>query len=78
MSQRHNVHLNHLQLALDIGLGEFSTESEAGVVDENLNWNILIAQEIEERFRRLASAEVGGEDVHLHVVLAFDLTGCSF
>src|SRR2546423_2230691 len=76
MRQGRDVDLNHLQLARELGLGELSAEAKAGVVNEDLDRDILVAEEIEDLLGRFASAEIGGEDVHFDVVFSLDLTGC--
>ena len=43
MSKRSDVDLNHLELSRYIRVRELSAESEAGVVDEDLDRNALDA-----------------------------------
>src|SRR4051812_38991747 len=74
MRERGDVHLNHVELALELGVSEFSAECKAGVVDEGVDLDVLIEQKIEDRLRRIRNSQIGGEDVRFDVELSFELT----
>src|SRR6266550_4671140 len=73
MRQRGDVDLNHLQLPRKLRLRELSTQTEAGVVDQDFDRDVLVLQEIVDRFRRLAAPQIRGEDVRLDVELSLEL-----
>src|SRR5689334_4315067 len=76
MSERGDIDLDHLKLAVEIGFRKLTAESEASVVDENFDWDVLVEQKVEDRLGRLRSPQICGEDVDVDLVLTFEPTGC--
>src|SRR2546423_3327670 len=75
MGERRDVDLDHLQLAGELRLGEFSPQPKTRIVDEDLDRDTLVAKEVEDLFRCFTTTEIGSKDVHFDVVFAFDLAG---
>src|SRR5688500_2174235 len=75
VSERADVDLDHLQLAGELGLGKLASETEASVVDEHLDWNVLVVQKVEDLLGCFRAPQVSGENVCLDVEFSLELSG---
>src|SRR5712672_2983569 len=75
MRERGDVDLNHVQLAVQVCIGELATEPEARVVHQHLDRNVLVLLKVEDLLRCVEKAEVGGEDLNPPAEFSLDLTG---
>ena len=73
-----DVDLDHLQLAIEIRIHEFAAKSKAGIVDENFDRDVLVAQKIGDRLGRFLAAQVGCEDMGGDLEFALQLAGRRF
>src|SRR4029079_1054152 len=68
------VHLDHVELALDVGVDELSTQAESCIVDEEIDVHSIRAERVEQSRGSVTFNEIHWDRSCAYAVLPFNLS----